>query len=63
MVLLDTNIFVIDRFFPRDPRYADNKNFVKSSSEIDAAFPLFSPVEFMVRLKAERKKERKKQER
>ena len=59
MVLLDTNIFVIDRFFPRDPRYADNKNFVKSSSKIDAAFPLFSPLEFAdkVRDGGERKKE------
>ena len=42
MILLDTNVFVIDRFFPRDARYSVNKQFVDKLIEIDAGFGIFS---------------------
>ena len=42
MILLDTNIFVIDRFFPRDARYAVNKQFVDKLRGLDAGFSVFS---------------------
>ena len=29
MVLLDSNIFIVDRFFPRDSLYPQNKVFVE----------------------------------
>ena len=42
MVLLDTNIFVIDRFFPRDTRHIINKEFVARLTELEAGFSIFS---------------------
>ncbi len=42
MVLLDTNVFVIDRFFPRDERYEVNKQFIAELSKIEAGFCIFS---------------------
>jgi predicted nucleic acid-binding protein len=42
MVLLDTNIFVIDRFFPQDERYDVNKQFVARLPKIGAGFCIFS---------------------
>ena len=45
MVLLDTNVFVIDRFFPRDPHFADNKRFLNLLPTIDAGFAIFSLME------------------
>jgi hypothetical protein len=42
MILLDTNIFVIDRFFPRDVRYSVNRQFVERLPELDAGFSIFS---------------------
>jgi hypothetical protein len=37
MVLLDSNIFILDRFFPRDSLYAQNKAFVENLAAMDAA--------------------------
>jgi len=37
MVLLDSNIFILDRFFPRDSLYAQNKAFVEILASMDAA--------------------------
>ena len=37
MVLLDSNIFIVDRFFPRDSLYSQNKSFVEKLDFIDAA--------------------------
>jgi hypothetical protein len=37
MVLLDSNIFILDRFFPRDSLYAQNKSFVENLAAMDAA--------------------------
>jgi predicted nucleic acid-binding protein len=42
LVLLDSNIFVIDRFFPRDVLYADNKRFVDRLPDIESAISLFT---------------------
>ena len=42
MILLDTNIFVIDRFFPRDDRYEQNRNFVAVIPQIRCGFSIFS---------------------
>lgn len=45
MILLDTNIFVIDRFFPRDERYGQNRVFLDTLGRLEAAFPLLSLLE------------------
>jgi predicted nucleic acid-binding protein len=42
MVLLDTNVFVIDRFFKRDQRHEANKSFIAHLPEIEAGFYIFS---------------------
>lgn len=42
MILLDTNIFVIDRFFKRDNNYADNQDFLQKLPQLDAGFSIFS---------------------
>ena len=42
MVLLDTNVLVIDRFFPRDDRYEVNKQFVARLPKMEAGFCIFS---------------------
>ena len=42
MVLLDTNVFVIDRFFPRDERYEVNKQFIAELPKMEAGFCIFS---------------------
>ena len=42
MILLDTNVFVIDRFFPRDERYEVNKQFVATLPRMEAGFSIFS---------------------
>lgn len=34
MLLLDTNVSVIDRFFPRDKRYGVNRRFVGQLPEV-----------------------------
>jgi hypothetical protein len=45
MVLLDSNIFIVDRFFPRDSLYAQNKAFVEKLDSIDAAVSSFTLLE------------------
>ncbi|PKO24200.1 MAG: hypothetical protein CVU38_00150 [Chloroflexi bacterium HGW-Chloroflexi-1] len=42
MVLLDTDIFVIDRFFQRDVRYPTNQALIDCLPRIDAGFSAFS---------------------
>ena len=42
MVLLDTNVFIIDRFFKRDERYETNKAFLARLPTIEAGFYIFS---------------------
>jgi hypothetical protein len=45
MVLLDSNIFIIDRFFPRDSLYSQNKAFVERLASTDAAISSFTFLE------------------
>lgn len=45
MVLLDSNIFILDRFFPRDSLYPQNKAFVEQLASIDAAISSFTLLE------------------
>ncbi len=45
MVLLDSNIFIVDRFFPRDSLYSPNKTFVEKLDSIDAAISSFTLLE------------------
>lgn len=45
MVLLDSNIFIVDRFFPRDLLYSPNKTFVENLDSIDAAISSFTLLE------------------
>lgn len=45
MFLVDTNIFVIDRFFKRDKRYSKNREFIEIFSHLEIGFPLFSLLE------------------
>ena len=42
MVLLDSNIFIVDRFFPRDDLYGPNKIFVDQLESIEAAISAFT---------------------
>jgi hypothetical protein len=42
MILLDTNIFVIDRFFPRDVRFDVNREFLGLLPDTRAGFSIFS---------------------
>ena len=45
MVLLDSNIFIVDRFFPRDDLYGPNKIFVDQLESIEAAISAFTLLE------------------
>ena len=45
MVLLDSNIFVLDRFFPRDSLYTQNRAFIEKLASIDASISSFTLLE------------------
>lgn len=45
MVFLDSNIFVIDRFFPRDTHYQSNTSFLEKLRRIEAGISLFTLLE------------------
>jgi len=45
MVLLDSNIFVLDRFFPQDALYSKNRAFVEQLASIEAAVSSFTLLE------------------
>lgn len=45
MVFLDSNLFLIDRFFPRDAAYAANRRFLARLAELDAVLPLLTLLE------------------
>jgi len=45
MVLLDSNIFIIDRFFPRDAHYARNRVFIERLGEEETAVSVFTLLE------------------
>lgn len=41
MILLDTNVFAIDRFFPRDVRYEQNRRLVVAFPHLSVGFSIF----------------------
>lgn len=45
MVFLDSNIFIVDRFFPRDSLYSQNKTFIEKLASMDAAISSFTLLE------------------
>ena len=45
MVLLDSNIFILDRFFPRDLLYLQNRTFVEQIGSFEAAISAFTLLE------------------
>jgi predicted nucleic acid-binding protein len=45
MVLLDSNIFIVDRFFPHDSLYPQNRVFIEKLASIDAAVSSFTLLE------------------
>lgn len=45
MILLDSNIFIIDRFFKRDVHYAVNRQLVEALPTLDAAISLYGLLE------------------
>lgn len=42
MILVDTNIFIIDRFFKRDESYRVNKDFINNLENYEAYFSIFT---------------------
>ena len=42
MILCDSNIFLIDRFFKRDEHYAINRRFVERMPELDVAIAVYN---------------------
>ena len=45
MILFDTNFFVIDRFFPRDVRYEQNRRLIEIFPKLSVGFSIFSLLE------------------
>ena len=45
MVFLDSNIFIIDRFFPRDKNYPINKKFLAELKKTKAFLPFYTLLE------------------
>ena len=45
MVLLDSNIFIVDRFFPNDALYPQNRAFVDQLDSLEAAVSSFTLLE------------------
>ena len=47
MILTDSNIFLIDRFFPRDEHYEVNKRFVGRFPEIEVGISIYTLFELL----------------
>jgi predicted nucleic acid-binding protein len=45
LVLVDSNVFIIDRFYPRDALHPQNKTFVEKLVSIDGAVSSFTLLE------------------
>jgi predicted nucleic acid-binding protein len=45
MILLDSNLFIVDRFFPRDVLYPQNRAFVEQLAALEAAISIFTLIE------------------
>jgi len=51
MILLDSNIFIIDRFFKRDVHYDVNRQLVEKLPMLDASISVYSLIEICGRSK------------
>ncbi len=47
MILIDTNVFIIDRFFPNDEHYDANKAFVGKLDSLDAFVSVYNLFELL----------------
>ena len=47
MILVDTNVFIIDRFFPGDEHYDANKAFVEELDGLDALVSVYNLFELL----------------
>jgi hypothetical protein len=45
MILLDSNLFIVDRFFPRDALYPQNRVFIEQLAELETAISVFTLIE------------------
>ena len=45
MVFVDSNVFIVDRFYPRDALYPQNGSFVEQLSTVDAAVSILTLLE------------------
>ena len=45
MVLVDSNVFIIDRFYPRDTLYPQNRGFIEKLPSVDAAVSILTVME------------------
>jgi len=45
LVFVDSNVFIVDRFYPRDALYPQNRSFVEQLSTIDAAVSILTLLE------------------
>ncbi len=45
MILTDSNVFLIDRFFHRDARYTENRRFVERLPGLEAAISVYGLLE------------------
>lgn len=47
MILVDTNVFIIDRFFPSDEHYDLNKTFVEKLDDLDGFISIYNLFELL----------------
>lgn len=47
MILVDTNVFLIDRFFPQDENYDINKAFIEKLDSLDAYISVYNLFELL----------------
>jgi len=45
LVLVDSNVFIIDRFYPRDTLYPQNRGFIEKLASADAAVSILTLLE------------------
>jgi hypothetical protein len=45
LVLVDSNVFIVDRFYPRDALYSQNRSFIEKLPSFDAAVSILTLLE------------------
>lgn len=45
LVFVDSNVFIVDRFYPRDALYSQNRSFIEKLPSLDAAVSILSLLE------------------